>query len=718
MKTFRLVLTLLLSTCSLPAFAALAELNRLEGTIGTDEYQARDVTLAPDFKMELIYVVPTDYGSWLPVTWDDQGRMLAGSHSTEQFFRLTIPSVGSDDPVVVEPFELGIGHAHGLQYAFGSLYLSVGDEISGGRKASGIYRISDTNGDDKYDQVRVLRNINGGGQHGTHAVRLAPDGQSLFMLNGNAVASTIYDNYAAPPIWGEDVLVERFGGNPSLAPQGWIGQFNPAGDSWRMYAVGMRNPVDFAFNKDGELFEYDADMEFDKGLSYYRPTHVGHVISGADFGFRSPSGSFKWPQYYIDDWGPVVNIGSGSPTGVTFGTGTRFPARYQDAMYISDWSYGNIYAVFMHPQGSSYTGTPEVFASGRPFGAGGLTVNPNDGSFYIIIGGNTQSALYRVTYTGDESINPTAPDARYAGARAQRRALEAYHGVSDPTSIDVIWPQLDSDDRGIRYAARTALEFQDQARWRDRALSETNPRIAIAAIVALARLNGVEENHRTAETPPADRALQARMLTALDRIAWDGLAYQDKLDLLRAYSLTFIRMGAPGAETARRLAARLDSHFPANNRELNWQLAEMMIYLQAPSAAGKTMALMRSAPSLPYFPMPDQYINPLLLARGNPGGAAAGAKENVTLLKQQDQSFYAEMLRTLQVGWTPELREEYFQWFLDAPGLYQGGSNFGSALTTIRQQAVGNLTEAERAALEPILSQFPAAAGGRGGGGF
>ena len=49
----------------------------------------------------------------------------------------------------------------------------------------------------------------------------------------------------------------------------------------------MRNPFDIAFNHDGELFTYDADMEWDIGEPWYRPTRINHVISGAEFGFRN-----------------------------------------------------------------------------------------------------------------------------------------------------------------------------------------------------------------------------------------------------------------------------------------------------------------------------------------------------------------------------------------------------------------------------------------------
>ncbi len=106
-------------------------------------------------------------------------------------------------------------------------------------------------------------------------------------------------------------------------------------------------------------------MEWDIGTPWYRPTRVNHAISGAEFGWRNGTG--KWPDYYPDSFGAVANIGPGSPTVITFGTGTKFPAKYQQSLLISDWSYGIIYAVSMKADGASYVGTSEAMVSHRPW---------------------------------------------------------------------------------------------------------------------------------------------------------------------------------------------------------------------------------------------------------------------------------------------------------------------------------------------------------------
>ena len=139
-----------------------------------------------------------------------------------------------------------------------------------------------------------------------------------------------------------------------MAPGGWICRTDPEGKAWELVSSGFRNEYDIAFSPEGELFTYDADMEWDVGTPWYRPTRVNHVTSGSEFGWRSGTG--KWPDFYPDSLSSVVDIGPGSPTGIVFGTGAAFPEKYQRALFISDWSYGIIYAVHMKEEGGSFVG--------------------------------------------------------------------------------------------------------------------------------------------------------------------------------------------------------------------------------------------------------------------------------------------------------------------------------------------------------------------------
>jgi hypothetical protein len=344
-----------------------------------------------------------------------------------------------------------------------------------------------------------------------------PDGKRLTVVCGNQTKLTKFDTTRVPPVWGEDHLLPRMpDGNGFmsgvLGPGGAIYNVTPDGQTWELYSVGYRNEYDAAYSKTGDLFTYDADMEWDFNTPWYRPTRVCLATSGSDFGWRNGTG--KYPPYYPDTLPPVLNIGPGSPTGVTFGYGAKFPQKYQDAFFICDWSYGKLYAVHLKPAGSAYAAEAEEFVTGTPLPLTDIVVNPKDGAMYFAIGGRkTKSGLYRVTYTG-EGMTPEVPKVRRDegitdAARQTRLNLEKFHAKVGPAAVEAAFKELDNKDRFVQYAAWVALEFQDKQLWADRALAEKDPQKQILALLALARVSAPDPFHRKPTDPPADPALRA-----------------------------------------------------------------------------------------------------------------------------------------------------------------------------------------------------------------
>src|SRR5262249_52753222 len=141
--------------------------------------------------------------------------------------------------------------------------------------------------------------------------------------------------------------------------------------------------------------------EWDMGAPWYRPTRVAHVTSGSEFGWRSGTG--VWPAWNIDSLPPILDVGPGSPVGMEFGYGTKFPAKYQKALYCCDWTFGTVYAIHLEPDGATYKGVKEEFLSRTPLPLTDIAVGA-DGALYFTTGGRgAQSELFRVTYTGSES---------------------------------------------------------------------------------------------------------------------------------------------------------------------------------------------------------------------------------------------------------------------------------------------------------------------------
>jgi len=625
------------------------------------------IRVAKGFKIELLYNVPKDReGSWVSLCVDPKGRLIV-SDQYGALYRVTVPPIGGNAAdTKVEKINVDLGEAQGLLWAFDSLYVVVNKSS---KYPSGVYRVRDTNGDDQLDSVETLRLLEGAGEHGPHGIALAPDGKSLYLVVGNGTKLTDAGVSRVPRIWSEDHLLPRMSDGRGfmkdvLGPGGCIYKIDPDAKNWELVACGFRNEYDLAFNHEGDLFTYDSDMEWDMNTPWYRPTRVCMAPSGAEFGWRNGTG--KWPPHYADTLPAIEYIGPGSPTEMCFGYGAKFPAKYQNALFICDWSYGKLYALHLSPDGSSYKAEREEFAAGSPLQLTDILIHP-DGAMYFTIGGRrTQSGLYRVSYVGTESAVSAIAKMPGDADREVRRSLEAFHGRQDPKAVDAAWKYLGDKDRFTRWAARVAIEHQPAAEWQDRALKETDAQASITALLALVRVSARDTFHRKPTDTPLVPTLQSNVLAALDRLNWAQLSETQRLEMLRVYGLAFIRLGPPDGATASTLIAKFDPHFPAQSRELNAMLCEMLVYLQAPSMAAKTTALLGSAPT------------------------------------QEEQLEYAKSLRMLKAGWTLEQRKTYLNWFLRAAS-FRGGASFDKFVENIKTEAVANMPDDVRAELKPLI---------------
>ena len=66
----------------------------------------------------------------------------------------------------------------GLLYAFDSLYVTVNEENDSGD--GGVYRLKDTDGDDQFDEIERIVELNIGGEHGPHNVVVGPNRKWLY----------------------------------------------------------------------------------------------------------------------------------------------------------------------------------------------------------------------------------------------------------------------------------------------------------------------------------------------------------------------------------------------------------------------------------------------------------------------------------------------------------------------------------------------------------
>jgi len=600
----------------------------------------KSIRVQPGFQVELLRSASKDESSWISMTFDEKGRLILGLDD-KGLARLTLND--TPDKTTFERIENTFRHCRGVLYAHNSLYVSA-------TNSNGFYRLKDTTGDDQFDQVQLLTKLDYNPRygHGSNQIKLGPDNQ-IYLVVGNDVAfpekTSIKSPYRDPH--NDHLLPNPHDGKPD-SRVGYILKTDPEGKNWEVLAGGFRNQVDIAFNPQGEMFTYDADMEWDVGQPWYRPNRVNHVVSAGEYGWRWGTG--KWPVYFEDSLPTTLDTGLASPTGMLFGTKSNFPDRFKNAMFIADWQNGRILLVDLIPNGASYNAQYEVFVEGGPLNVCDMLFGP-DGNLYFITGGRgSQSGLYCVRLNSQQKTKMTAPvidkqtEQKAQAARQLRHELERYH-VQKDADINFLWKHLHSEDRWLRFAARRAIENQDVTNWRLLALQEKQPTAAIAGLIALCR-QGKE----------ADRDA---VLAALDQIGLKNLKQHQLLGLLRAYQLCFIRLGQPEKQQARLITQKLSIIYPHPTSSVNHLLGEILIYLQDETAVVKTVGLLSGDTT------------------------------------QEEQIRAARTLVYAKTGWDKQSQLAFLAWLGRARGFY-GGKLITERIRDIREDFLKLLSENEQ----------------------
>lgn len=608
----------------------------------------RSIRALEGFRVQLLRSAQEEESSWISLTFDDRGDLIIGlddrglarlvlseDRSSAEFQRLQ----GTDE----------FRHVRGVLHAHNSLYVCA-------TNSQQVYRLFDRNGDGEYEDHQLLQEIPYQSRygHGTNQIVLGPDGM-LYVVCGNDV------------VFPEDMAKD----SPYRAPQndwllphphdagqdnrvGYIARVDPEGKSWEILAGGFRNQFDMAINRDGEMFTWDADMEWDAGLPWYRPTRLNHIIRGGEYGWRWGTG--KWPAWYPDSLPTTLDTGYGSPTGMIFGHSSNWPERFREALFMADWQHGRILLVDLQPQGATYAATSQLFLEGGPLNVCDLVFGP-DGAMYFITGGRgSQSGLYRVTWEGGAEppatpkVDPQIVQAAEA-ARKVRQQIERFQKQQDPASLDFLWEQLSSQDDWLRFSARVAWENQPVETWRERILAADDSLALRTALLAWAR-----------QAEPAD---QPQILAKLAELDWESaaqMAEDSPLGLLlplRTLQLTLIRQGIPTEALPGNLQSRLDRLYPRAEFSENWLLAELLVALNVPGTLERTLDLLDQAPT------------------------------------QEEQVQYAKTLMHISAGWNREYAARFVAWLERSRGM-PGGKLVDATWKHLRTDAEALLGEALR----------------------
>ena len=639
--------------------------------------------LQPGFKAELLYTVPkSEQGSWVSLAVTPTGDLVAGDQGGV-LWHVSLKDPTKQTITKIDTKAIG---CHGLLFAHGALYACTSEKGKGD-----IWRLRDVTGDGSYAEQTLIRSLKGSGEHGPHQLVLDRDG-SILVVGGNHTKLPD-DEKAGAPVkrYDEDDLLKKFedaNGHASgiKAVGGWIARMDKDGKDWVRVTASFRNPYDCSIAPDGDIFSYDSDMEWDMGAPWYRPTRIYLCTPGGELGWRS--GASNNTLATLDMQPALVDVGPGSPTGTAMGTGAKFPAAYQRTFYACDWTFATLYAIHLTPEGGGWKARKEVFAAGRPFSVTDVVIRPQDGHMYVTIGGRGgQSALYRITYQGTES---TAPAGWFPATPEQklRRELEALRDVApSAAALAKAWPLMGHPDLWVRFAARIAVEHQPVAAWRAQVKPDANVDLALNAAVALARCGTKDD--LSAIVAAADAATKSKEL-------------RQQQDRQRVFQIAFSRHGRPDDATAGRLGKDAAVRLPSGNDAYDRQLAQLAIFLGEPSAPARVLQAMKVAQAGPAV-----IADPEILAR-HPG-YAKDATAAMAVTPSSTRIGLAIYLCRATVGWTPNLRKEFFG-FLDELSLAQGGNSLKGFVRNIRKEAVAMVPAAERAAFEastPVVKATP-----------
>jgi quinoprotein glucose dehydrogenase len=197
-----------------------------------------------------------------------------------------------------------------------------------------LWKLRDTKGTGKADEKKSLHR--GFGVHvgflghDLHGLRFGPDGKLYFSIGDRGLNVTD----AEKPV--------------VLPDAGGVLRCNPDGSELEIYAFGLRNPQELAFDERGDLITVDNNSDAGDLV------RITYVVQDADCGWRigyqfgtatGPRGPFMAEDLYKPQWDgqaayitpPIANLADG-PSGLTHDPGvSTLPEKYAGRFFFADF---------------------------------------------------------------------------------------------------------------------------------------------------------------------------------------------------------------------------------------------------------------------------------------------------------------------------------------------------------------------------------------------
>ena len=379
-----------------------------------------DFRIDPEFRIEQVMRVE-ETESIAAMEFDEFGRLLLSR--VDGPLMIADPSRPASDENRIRVYCEQVKSCRGICSLNGDVYVT-GD----GPNGQGLYRLTTA---DRSGQLMVrdtLLTFTGDGE-GARSMLLGPDGMLYVVVAPGSKSDKPLSAQSPFTKAYEGDMVARYedprGREPkSDAPCGTVIRVSLDGSKVERVAGGFGHAHDLAFDQAGNLFLHEGKTKTDTGMPWERDAMTLNVVAGGDYGYRS--GWAKFAQHFIDRVPVVCQTGSGDSSGVAFYQHVQFPVRYQNTLFVTDRSAGQIFAVRTQTEGAGFVGEAELFMAAGGTDISDLAVGA-DGALYFSTRDNSSGGgVFRIVYGGQTPDQLTESDSLITRVLKQPQPASAW----------------------------------------------------------------------------------------------------------------------------------------------------------------------------------------------------------------------------------------------------------------------------------------------------
>lgn len=326
------------------------------------------------------------------------------------------------------------GIAAGILWHDGWVYATI---------APDLWRLRDTNGDGVADEREIV--VHGFGHHiayaghDMHGLCIGPDGRIYWTIGDKGVNVHTKDGlHVAEP------------------HQGCILRCEPDGSGFEIYAHGLRNLQEIAFDEYGNIFGVDNDSD--------RPgerERVVNVVERSDSGWRCYYQYMKGWNPWMDEgiWKvrhdtqpafitpPLANAHDG-PAGFAYNPGTALSAAWKHCFFVNQFPKGEMAAIRFAPIGATFKVTEDKVVTRGVMGIG-MAWSPDGKLFMADWDGGYPLDGKGAVWSVDD---PTG-----TGSTERKETEEILRGGFEKREVKELSKLLGHDDMRVRRGAQFEL---------------------------------------------------------------------------------------------------------------------------------------------------------------------------------------------------------------------------------------------------------------------